>query len=145
MTSLSSIPCVGVVFCVGGRGASGDPFKSIECYDLRRDRWFQVMEMCSRRRHVGVVSVGGRYMDCHVGVISVSGRYFDCHVEVISVSSRYTGCHVGVVPASGRYSDCCAGVISVNGRYSDRMPLTTQQYRVTFRWPVRGRGVEGTN
>ncbi len=44
---------------MGGRGASGDPFKTIECYDLRRDRWFQVTEMSTRRRHVGVVSVNG--------------------------------------------------------------------------------------
>ena len=54
---------VGVVFCVGGRGASGDPFKTIECYDLRRDRWFQVTEMSTRRRHVGVVSVNGQWQN----------------------------------------------------------------------------------
>ena len=24
----------GVLFCVGGRGATGDPFKSTECYDV---------------------------------------------------------------------------------------------------------------
>ena len=48
-----------MIFCVGGRGASGDPFKTIECYDLRKDRWFPVAEMSSRRRHVGVVSVNG--------------------------------------------------------------------------------------
>ena len=58
----------GVVFCVGGRGASGDPFKSIECYDLRRDRWFQVAEMSVRRRHVGVVAVGGMF-HCHPQMI----------------------------------------------------------------------------
>ncbi|KAK3099426.1 hypothetical protein FSP39_004167 [Pinctada imbricata] len=49
----------GVLFCVGGRGASGDPFKSIECYDPRKNRWFQVSEMNCRRRHVGVCCTGG--------------------------------------------------------------------------------------
>lgn len=49
----------GVIFCVGGRGSSGDPFKSIECYDVRGDRWFQVADMSCKRRHVGVVSADG--------------------------------------------------------------------------------------
>ena len=49
--------CAGVVFCVGGRGSQGDPFKSIECFNLRKNSWFQVMEMSTKRRHVGVVSV----------------------------------------------------------------------------------------
>lgn len=52
---------LGVLFCVGGRGASGDPFKSIEVYDPRRNRWFQVSEMNTRRRHVGVCCSGGKY------------------------------------------------------------------------------------
>ncbi|XP_074650616.1 kelch-like protein 8 isoform X2 [Tubulanus polymorphus] len=50
----------GVMFCVGGRGASGEPFHSIECYDLRKDRWFNIGEMNTRRRHVGVVATGGK-------------------------------------------------------------------------------------
>lgn len=49
----------GVLFCVGGRGATGDPFKTVECYDPRKNRWFQVAEMNTRRRHVGVCSVNG--------------------------------------------------------------------------------------
>ncbi|KAK0052955.1 kelch-like protein 8 [Biomphalaria pfeifferi] len=49
----------GVLFCVGGRGASGDPFKSIECYDPRQDKWFPVADMTTRRRHVGVCSYNG--------------------------------------------------------------------------------------
>ena len=53
----------GVVFCVGGRGASGDPFRSIECYDLRRDRWFPVADMSTRRRHVGVVATSGLFSE----------------------------------------------------------------------------------
>lgn len=53
----------GVLFCVGGRGASGDPFKSIEVYDPRRNRWFQVSEMNTRRRHVGVCCSGGQCLE----------------------------------------------------------------------------------
>ncbi|XP_013384732.1 kelch-like protein 8 isoform X1 [Lingula anatina] len=51
--------CAGVMFCVGGRGGTGDPFKSIECYDLRNNRWLTISEMTTKRRHVGVVSVDG--------------------------------------------------------------------------------------
>ena len=54
------IQYVGVIFCIGGRGASGDPFRTIECYDLRKDRWFQVCDMSTKRRHVGVVAVAGK-------------------------------------------------------------------------------------
>nr|KAG5711643.1 hypothetical protein BaRGS_016825 [Batillaria attramentaria] len=49
----------GVLFCVGGRGASGDPFKTVECFDPRKKEWFQVAEMNTRRRHVGVCSASG--------------------------------------------------------------------------------------
>ena len=51
---------IGVLFVAGGRGASGDPFKSIECYDLRSDRWFRATQMSTKRRHVGVVAIKGR-------------------------------------------------------------------------------------
>ena len=54
-------PTTGVIFCVGGRGTSGDPFKTIECYDIRQDKWFNVADMSSKRRHVGVVSYNGMY------------------------------------------------------------------------------------
>jgi len=50
---------VGILFCVGGRGTSGTPFKTIECYDARKNSWTQVVEMSTRRRHVGVVAVAG--------------------------------------------------------------------------------------
>ncbi|XP_032256645.1 kelch-like protein 8 isoform X3 [Mirounga angustirostris] len=50
----------GVLFCVGGRGGSGDPFRSIECYSINKNSWFFGPEMNSRRRHVGVISVEGK-------------------------------------------------------------------------------------
>ncbi|GMR58609.1 hypothetical protein PMAYCL1PPCAC_28804 [Pristionchus mayeri] len=50
----------GVIFCVGGRGTAGDPFRSVEAYDWRRNRWFTIAEMTTQRRHVGVVSTQGK-------------------------------------------------------------------------------------
>ena len=50
-----------MLFCVGGRGASGDPYKTIECYHPMKGRWFQVTEMNTRRRHVGVCSYNGNH------------------------------------------------------------------------------------
>ncbi|VDK47717.1 unnamed protein product [Anisakis simplex] len=50
----------GVIFCVGGRGTSGDPFRSVEAFDWRRNRWLPVSDMNVRRRHVGVVSAQGK-------------------------------------------------------------------------------------
>ncbi|XP_067846481.1 kelch-like protein 8 isoform X3 [Heptranchias perlo] len=50
----------GVLFCVGGRGGAGDPFRSIECYSISKNSWFFGPEMNSRRRHVGVISVDGK-------------------------------------------------------------------------------------
>ena len=58
--SFSPTSSSGVLFCVGGRGGSGDPFRSIECYSITKNSWFFGPEMNSRRRHVGVISVGGK-------------------------------------------------------------------------------------
>ncbi|XP_031173609.1 kelch-like protein 8 isoform X1 [Sander lucioperca] len=61
--SVRTIPrkhTAGVLFCVGGRGGSGDPFRSIECYSITKNSWFFGPEMNSRRRHVGVISVEGK-------------------------------------------------------------------------------------
>ena len=49
----------GVLFCVGGRGADGDPFPSVECYNAHRDEWFFMADLNTRRRHVGVCSANG--------------------------------------------------------------------------------------
>ena len=51
---------VGVLFAVGGRGAVGEPFSSVECYDFRTNQWHEGPELRSRRRHVGVASLGGK-------------------------------------------------------------------------------------
>ncbi len=62
---------LGVLFCVGGRGSSGTPFKTIEAYDPRKDRWIQIVEMSTRRRHVGVVAVAGQ-THCYSLYLAVS-------------------------------------------------------------------------
>jgi kelch-like protein 8 len=51
---------VGMLFAVGGRGAIGEPFSSVECYDFRTNSWHEGPELCSRRRHVGVAYLDGR-------------------------------------------------------------------------------------
>ncbi|CAD6189694.1 unnamed protein product [Caenorhabditis auriculariae] len=50
----------GVVFCAGGRGTAGDPFMTVEAYDWRKNTWFYIPDMTTKRRHVGLVSALGR-------------------------------------------------------------------------------------
>ncbi|CAB3398013.1 unnamed protein product [Caenorhabditis bovis] len=50
----------GVIFCAGGRGSLGDPFRSVEAYDWRKNKWFLIDDMTTQRRHVGVVSALGQ-------------------------------------------------------------------------------------
>ncbi|XP_052276834.1 kelch-like protein 8 isoform X2 [Dreissena polymorpha] len=88
----------GVLFCVGGRGASGDPYKTIECYYPMKNRWYQLTEMHTRRRHVGVCclndqiyAVGGHNGTKHLG----SGEVFDPFTakwrKVASMVTQRTG------------------------------------------------------
>lgn len=49
---------VGLLFAIGGRGAIGEPFSSVECYNFRTNTWHEGPELKSRRRHVGVVCMG---------------------------------------------------------------------------------------
>ena len=53
---------VGVLFAIGGRGAIGEPFCSVECFDFRINQWYEgpelrwaeltLMQMCAR---VGII------------------------------------------------------------------------------------------
>lgn len=85
----------GVVFCVGGRGTNGDPFRSVEAYDWRKDRWMAVAEMHTKRRHVGVIAAHGKLyaIGGHDGVEHLNS----VEVRHISVSllkySAYKCCH----------------------------------------------------
>lgn len=60
----------GVIFCVGGRGTTGDPFRSIEVYNWRENRWFSVAEMATKRRHVGVVSACGKVLANFISILA---------------------------------------------------------------------------
>lgn len=51
---------VGVLFAIGGRGAVGEPFSCVECYHFRTNQWHEGPALKSRRRHVGVASLGGK-------------------------------------------------------------------------------------
>ncbi|XP_077387906.1 kelch-like protein 3 isoform X2 [Festucalex cinctus] len=51
-----SIPKVMMV--VGGQAPKA--IRSVECYDIQEDRWYQVAELPSRRCRAGVVSLSGR-------------------------------------------------------------------------------------
>lgn len=50
----------GTLFSIGGRGKSGNPLQSIECYDWFHNCWFQGAEVSTPRRHVAVASVEGK-------------------------------------------------------------------------------------
>ncbi|CAH1268654.1 kelch-like protein 8 isoform X2 [Branchiostoma lanceolatum] len=95
--------CAGVLFSVGGRGASGDPFKSIEAYDLRNDRWFQIPEMSTRRRHVGVTStlgklyaMGGHDGSDHLNTVEM----YDPHINKWTILSPMATKRRGIAVAS---------------------------------------------
>ena len=51
---------VGLLFAIGGRGAIGEPFSSVECYNFRTNTWHEGPELKSRRRHVGVACLGNK-------------------------------------------------------------------------------------
>lgn len=85
-TTIQKLKCrprksvAGVVFCAGGRGTAGDPFRSVEAYDLRRDVWIAIADMTTQRRHVGVVSACGKLyaIGGHDGVTHLaSAEVFD--------------------------------------------------------------------
>jgi len=83
---------LGILFCVGGRGTSGTPFKTIECYDARQDRWVQVVEMSTRRRHVGVVAVAGLSVCLPVGLsVALSLSLSLCVCVIPGLGGQVTG------------------------------------------------------
>ncbi|XP_035231674.1 kelch-like protein 8, partial [Stegodyphus dumicola] len=49
----------GMIFCIGGRGITGDPFSSVEFYSWMHNKWIKLNSMSTSRRHVGCVSVKG--------------------------------------------------------------------------------------
>lgn len=93
----------GVIFCVGGRGAAGDPFKSVEWYDVSRDQWLPIPDMSTRRRHVGVVAfksklyaIGGHDGADHLA----SGEVYDPRTNKWSPISPMSTMRRGIALAS---------------------------------------------
>ncbi|CAJ0582690.1 unnamed protein product, partial [Mesorhabditis spiculigera] len=95
----------GVIFCVGGRGTAGDPFKSVEAYDLRRDRWFAVPEMKSQRRHVGVVSAQGK-------LYAIGGHDGEDHLNTAECFDPATNQWTKVAPMSTARRGIAVGSMS---------------------------------
>ena len=46
--------------CQGGRGAVGEPFRLVECYDFRNNDWIDGAEMISCRCHAGMSCLNGK-------------------------------------------------------------------------------------
>ena len=53
-----------MIFCVGGRGSTGEPYRTVECYDPRTNKWLPMAEMSSKRRHVGVIACSCKLCVC---------------------------------------------------------------------------------
>lgn len=101
----------GVIFCAGGRGTLsffsthftftgtlGDPFRSVEAYDWRRNHWLAVPEMTQQRRHVGVVSVKGK-------LYAIGGHDGQTHLATAEVFDPIAGAWRRIAPmnTSRRY------------------------------------------
>uniref|UniRef100_A0A0N5AF75 BTB domain-containing protein n=1 Tax=Syphacia muris TaxID=451379 RepID=A0A0N5AF75_9BILA len=94
----------GVVFCVGGRGTLGDPFRSVEAYDWRKNKWFPISDMNIKRRHVGVVSalgklyaIGGHDGSNHLDTAECFDPATNMWHNVASMETRRRGIAVGTL------------------------------------------------
>ncbi|CAI4222847.1 unnamed protein product [Auanema sp. JU1783] len=81
----------GVIFCAGGRGTVGVPFRSVEAYDWRRNIWIPVPEMIQPRRHVGVVGAHGK-------LYAIGGHDGQAHLATAEVFDPALGCWKSVAP-----------------------------------------------
>ena len=95
---------VGLLFAIGGRGAVGEPFCSVEYYDFRTNTWHVGPELRSRRRHVGVAcldgvlySVGGHDGDLHLNTVECYDPKVGRWEFVQSMKKLRRGIAVGVI------------------------------------------------
>lgn len=95
---------VGLLFAIGGRGAIGEPFSSVECYNFRTDTWHEGPELKSRRRHVGVAclenkiyAVGGHDGNQHLNSVEVYDPKHGRWDYVQSMNKLRRGIAVGVL------------------------------------------------
>lgn len=112
----------GQLFAIGGRGAVGEPFRSVECYDFRNNEWTDGAEMISCRRHVGVsclngklYAVGGHDGTQHLNTVECYDPLKRTWSLVASMKTLRRGIAVGVLGgplyAVGQQLFCIASVI----------------------------------
>ncbi|XP_014672880.1 PREDICTED: kelch-like protein 8 [Priapulus caudatus] len=85
----------GTIFVVGGRGASVEPLRSVECYDLRRDKWVNVPDIGSRRRHVGIAAAMGK-------IYAIGGHNGREHLNSAEVLDPRSGKWMKLSPMASR-------------------------------------------
>ncbi|EFP00303.1 CRE-KEL-8 protein [Caenorhabditis remanei] len=97
----------GIIFCAGGRGTAGGPFSSVEAYDWRKNQWFPVPDMMSKRRHVGVVSahgnlyaIGGHDGDSHLATAEVFKPSSNLWKRISSMKTARRGIAVASIGAA---------------------------------------------
>ncbi len=95
---------VGLLFAIGGRGAIGEPFSSVECYNFRTNTWHEGPELKSRRRHVGVAclvnkiyAVGGHDGNQHLNSVECYDPKVGRWEYVQSMNKLRRGIAVGVL------------------------------------------------
>ena len=102
----------GVLFSVGGRGKSGEPFRTIECFDWLNDRWFPVPELSTSRRHVALASFQNK-------IYAIGGHDGTQHLSSVECFDPLTNIWSDVLPMEscrrGMSADVLEGVIYVAG------------------------------
>ena len=102
----------GVLFSVGGRGQSGEPFQTIECFDWFSDRWFPVPKLSTSRRHVALASFQNK-------IYAIGGHDGIQHLSSVECFDPLTNKWTSVAPMTscrrGMSADVLEGVIYVAG------------------------------
>ncbi|XP_013794268.1 kelch-like protein 8 [Limulus polyphemus] len=118
----------GALFCVGGRGIPEEPFATIECYSWLHNQWFRIIEMTTRRRHVGCASAGGKIYavgGCDEKQHLASGEVFD------PVTNKWTLLSPMLTPRRGLGLCCLEGPIyAVGGLNDSSFFATVERYDI---------------
>ncbi|VDP39667.1 unnamed protein product [Soboliphyme baturini] len=120
----------GVLFCVGGRGSNGDPFRSAEVYDCLNNVWFAVSEMNTKRRHVGVVSANGK-------IFAIGGHNGTEHLNSVEMFDPRLNLWVEKTPMKFKRRGIALGflegaIYSVGGLDDTACFLTVERYDVEY-------------
>ncbi|XP_023214578.1 kelch-like protein 8 [Centruroides sculpturatus] len=119
----------GTLFCVGGRGISGEPFSSIECYNWFRNSWFNVVSMNTKRRHVACISIEGK-------IYAVGGCNDKEHLSSVEVFNPLTNKWNFIASMStsrrGLGLSCLGGPIyAVGGLDDNSFYATVERYDIS--------------